>query len=240
MDVYEWDDACCLHDVVDLALGTFDAIHWGHQKLLKTRPTRPLWVLYFRRVPSMLKNSPKMLRSEKQRLDILARLGVNGALCLDFSPKFAKMKSETFLSELTKRLTLDTLVVGEDFTFGSDRKNALDLKRMAAVHEIKVEVYSFVTDSYGEKWSSSYLCSAITQGDFVAVMLATGRPYALDLRFLSRQKYDAYYVYNLQTSEQVLPPVGEYVLTSGKKVVIENPYKLVSKDPLDQAIFNYT
>lgn len=243
MDVHEWNDACCLNDAVDLALGTFDAMHWGHQKLLKPRLDRPLWVLYFRRSPAMYKKSElgtKMLRSEQQRLDILARLGVNGALCVDFSTKFSKMKAERFLAELTQRLTIDTLVVGEDFLFGNDRKTVLDLKRMAGVHKIKVEVHSFLTDDYGEKWSSSRLCEAVTMGDFAQVMLATGKPYALDLRFLPRQKNDTHYVYNLEPSDQVLPPVGEYLLTDGKKVVMASLYKLVSEDPLDQAIFNHT
>lgn len=111
-----------------VALGFFDGIHRGHQRLLEETKSlaqslglRPL-VFTFREHPSWLlrpSNPVSLLMSTEERLRLLSQAGFT-CVVASFNRFLAQMRPEEFASAiLAHRLQARWLVVGDNFHFGA-------------------------------------------------------------------------------------------------------------------------
>ena len=76
-----------------LAVGFFDGVHLGHQRILR----RAAAALTFREHPlSVLapERAPRLLMSAEARLEAIRRCGVGKVVALDFTPELADMPAE--------------------------------------------------------------------------------------------------------------------------------------------------
>lgn len=108
------------------ALGTFDGIHLGHQKIISQARSwamelaLPLTVITFIQHPQHLfGTAPSPLMTKEQKERFLAQLGVDQLLLLDFTPQFAQQTPEEFIAFLEK-IGVQGAVVGYNYTFGKD------------------------------------------------------------------------------------------------------------------------
>ncbi|MEF2278722.1 riboflavin biosynthesis protein RibF [Deinococcus sp. YIM 134068] len=109
-----------------VAVGSFDGVHLGHQALIaqlkaKAREHRVPSVVYTFDPPTrVLTQGVEFLSTLPEKLDLLARYGVDETVAVPFTAEFAARPKEAFLDDL-RALHPRTVVVGEDFHFGRGR-----------------------------------------------------------------------------------------------------------------------
>ncbi|MBO4415777.1 MAG: hypothetical protein J5824_07335 [Lachnospiraceae bacterium] len=111
-----------------VTIGKFDALHIGHKALIgKLAPYKKkgLKTVVLRLdIPS----DGMPVRSEPERIEILAGLGVDIYIRLAFNEKLAGMSAEDFIGNiLAGKLGARALVVGEDFRFGYERRGNVEM-----------------------------------------------------------------------------------------------------------------
>lgn len=126
-----------------LALGMFDGVHIGHQKLIKTAVdlARAMGadsvVCTFDRHPKSVvdpDHAPEPLLTLSENLEKMERLGADWALVKPFTPAFAALDPEDFLREICQNMDVAAIVAGENYSFGAKgRGNARMLESMQSV-----------------------------------------------------------------------------------------------------------
>lgn len=172
-----------------MALGTFDGVHLGHQKLIEvlkfiavsheivsavyTFDRHPLSVLCPDKAPPLLMNN-------QQKLAVFEQYGIDYIIFDKFDQAFANMPAEVFLEDvLFKRFTVLALIVGFDFTFGyKGMGNAELLKAEGQKRGIDVIVVPPVKLK-GHIVSSSLIRRLLADGLVEQAADYLGRPFAL-------------------------------------------------------------
>ena len=172
-----------------VAIGTFDGVHVGHQKIIAQaqsvarRNKRPVLVVTFDPHPQHVvhpKRHLHMLTLLPERLEELYALGVDEVVVLPFNRRMMKLSAAEFTEQfLVNTLHLSELFVGYDFHFGHNRQgHAEELQKLGKKFRFRVHVMAPI-----RKGSSIVKSSAIR--DFLhdgAVEKAAkllGRPYVL-------------------------------------------------------------
>ena len=159
-----------------LVLGYFDGLHRGHKALfdkakeIAKRDNLALTVLTFNESPrlSLSRFTPDLLfslTSPEKRYEKFAEYGVDYLYLIDFTSTFSKLSAKNFLENYIKQLRAKTIVVGFDYKFGHDRKDAVDL---AQQFNGNVVIVPEVQDN-GEKISSTRIRQLIFDGNIKEV-----------------------------------------------------------------------
>ncbi|SDJ72605.1 FMN adenylyltransferase [Streptococcus gallolyticus] len=159
-----------------LVLGYFDGLHRGHKALfdkakeIAKRDNLALTVLTFNESPrlALSRFTPDLLlslTSPEKRYEKFAEYGVDYLYLIDFTSTFSKLSAKKFLENYIKQLRAKTIVVGFDYKFGHDRKDAIDL---AQQFNGDVVVVPEVQDN-GEKISSTRIRQLIFDGNIKEV-----------------------------------------------------------------------
>ena len=159
-----------------LVLGYFDGLHRGHKALfdkakeIAKRDNLALTVLTFNESPrlALSRFTPGLLfslTSPEKRYEKFAEYGVDYLYLIDFTSTFSKLSAKNFLENYIKQLRAKTIVVGFDYKFGHDRKDAIDL---AQQFNGNVVVVPEVQDN-GEKISSTRIRQLIFDGNIKEV-----------------------------------------------------------------------
>ena len=120
-----------------LVLGYFDGIHLGHQKLfsiageIAAKKRLSVSLITFHESPKLTLKaySPENLLhilNADDRERKFKRAGVENLYLMDFSSRIANMTAQEFVDSFVKEVKADTIVVGFDYSLGSDRKSAED------------------------------------------------------------------------------------------------------------------
>ena len=120
-----------------LAIGNFDGVHLGHQKvfretrLIAKRKKIKFGVLTFSPLPVMFFNKNiknHRLVSETQKLKLLKKNKVDFVINIKFNKNFSKIKAEDFIKNIIyKKLNIQLLAVSNNFKFGRNRKGDVSL-----------------------------------------------------------------------------------------------------------------
>lgn len=155
-------------------VGTFDGLHVGHMALIgkvreiaaeKGLPTR---LITFARHPLSVVNPAKAPKWTADRQAMLAELGrhFDEVVVMDFNKTTAALTARQFMELARDRYGVDTLVMGYDNTFGSDRL-ASRARYEEAAREAGISiVFAPPVMVDGEPASSSRLRKAIARWDF--------------------------------------------------------------------------
>jgi riboflavin kinase/FMN adenylyltransferase len=125
--------------------------------------------------------APTRITGLRDKLDALARSGIQQVVVERFNARLADMSPETFIESLLVR-SLDTrwILVGPDFRFGRKRTGNIDLLREAGKHYgFEVETLEDITDAHGHRISSSEVRTALAVGDLARAQDLLGHPYHL-------------------------------------------------------------
>ena len=125
-----------------IAVGGFDGIHLGHQKLIDVLFTQakinslktlivtfdPLPKTFFNNVGATKTNycPPSILTTTKEKIDILAKKNIDELLIIKFNEEFSKLSPYAFLELLLDKIGFKVYVMGENHTFGHNRKGNID------------------------------------------------------------------------------------------------------------------
>ncbi len=206
-----------------VTMGVFDGVHLGHQSLLKkcrtqARRLKKKAVVYtFDPHPVRIlfpKACPPLLNTRSQKLELLKASGIDICIVEKFNKSFSNLTPESFFNKiLVERCRAQEVIVGYDFTFGSERKGTTALlSELGQKHGIKVTIIdAFLTNGY--LVSSTVIRQQIQDGNVDLAVLLLGRPYFIDGRIvkgdgLGRQM--GFPTANLETDNELLPANGVY------------------------------
>lgn len=205
-----------------LAIGMFDGVHRGHQRVLRrlvlaARRRRAQSVLLtFEPHPAQVLRgqTPAVLCSDNERRARFAALGVDLLVVQRFDRQFADQPPAAFLRRLADGRELTAIVMTPDSAFGRDRAGVLPAVRKLG-RELDFDIAE-VTSLAGEgaMISSTRLRGLIAQGRLAEARRLLGRPYAVIgtvVRGDRRGRELGYPTANLALDEQMtLPPDGIY------------------------------
>ena len=190
-----------------LTIGNFDGVHLGHQALVRTLVADararglPAAVLTFEPHPreyfhaqlaqrgKPVGPAPVRIASLRDRLEMLACLGVDQVHLAPFGPRVAGWPAEDFVRHcLAEGLNARHIRIGTDFCFGARRQGDFGmLKSIGAQCGISVAAMPTVEDA-GVRISSSLIREALAQADLAWAAQMLGRPYALSGRVTHGRK----------------------------------------------------
>lgn len=156
-----------------VALGVFDGVHLGHQRLIE----KATLVMTFNPHPQVIThaycNEIKLLTTLEEKQSLIPNL-----IVLHFTPEIASLGREDFVREiLVKELAVDTVITGYDYMFGKGRSgHIVDLTQMGEQYGFKLEVVDKF-EINGTPVKSSLIRKLVAEGNIQNANLLLGRPY---------------------------------------------------------------
>ena len=159
---------------MNLAVGFFDGVHVGHQRILAHADA----ALTFTNHPATVfapDRAPRLLMTTEERLAAISVQGVRRVIARDFTPALAAQPPQAFADSLHRDFPdLGEVFRGPNWTFGAGGAGTADLLRALG---FQVTVVPFATWR-GEPVSSTRIRSALGEGDVAAAAAMLGRPYS--------------------------------------------------------------
>jgi riboflavin kinase / FMN adenylyltransferase len=113
-----------------VALGTFDGVHLGHRRVIEAAVSAgpcPTVVTFHPHPRRVMGYGVELLCTLERRLELLAELGAEEALVVEFSLELQRLEPEEFAAAYLEPIGSRLVVAGEDFRFGHRRRGDLDL-----------------------------------------------------------------------------------------------------------------
>ncbi|MGA2111293.1 MAG: bifunctional riboflavin kinase/FAD synthetase [Anaerolineales bacterium] len=171
-----------------LAVGSFDGVHRGHQRLVEAMVHQahanrePAVVLTFHPHPSVVlgrRSKPSYLSAPEERAQWLGALGVDSVILQPFTLELSRVRAAEFLDRLVRHLGLRSLWAGPDFALGHNREGNLQFLKEYGV-QAGFQVHTVAPLEYGaEVISSTRIRRYLSQGDVISAAACLGRPYRL-------------------------------------------------------------
>ena len=171
-----------------VALGMFDGLHIGHQKIIRTAAEQAnrihgtTFVFSFTNHPRAIVDSlgaPRRISSEQVSRRILRNLGVDVLVEIPFTPAFADTSPEEFIHLLYRYFSPQYVVVGENYTFGRKGVGTPQLLRgIGKRYTIETIVCASVLYD-NVPISSTRIRTYIEQGDITHVNELLGYPFTM-------------------------------------------------------------
>jgi len=211
---------------VCLAIGVFDGVHLGHQRVIgqarddaKSRDGLSVVLTFDPHPMRVLRpdQAPLLLTSTAHKLALIDKLGGDACLLLTFDKPFSETPAESFVNSVAdRRNQLREICVGTRFRFGHDRAGDVRLLQKLAPqfgYELK-EIRSVLT-SDGEMISSTAVRQHVLAGNLERAAAMLGRPFSI-LGTVERGDHRGYQLgfptANLDPHNEALPPDGVYAV----------------------------
>ena len=134
-----------------VALGTFDGVHLGHHRVLDaTRANSGIVstaVTFWPHPRTALGNRVELLSSLERRLELIAELGVEETLVVEFSLELARLTPEEFADRVLRPIGAEVVVAGSNFRFGRGRSGDLGLLARLGFDVRPVELVETISSS---------------------------------------------------------------------------------------------
>ena len=205
-----------------ITIGTFDGVHFGHQKILgkvvkiaQDKECIPSVLTLFPHPRMVLgkDHDVKLLNTIEERVELLKNQGIEEVIVKEFTQEFANLSARDYVkSVLVDELNLSHIVIGYDHHFGKNRTaNITDLKHFASEFNFKVEEIS-AQDIKDVTVSSTKIRTALHDGN---VELA-----------------NSYLGYNFFISGTVIKGkgLGRTIAFPTANIHIKETYKLIPRD----------
>lgn len=208
-----------------LAMGYFDGIHKGHQKVINQAKTiadekgMPLGVLTYDHKPAVVYDqlSPHDKRDiilQKNKFKELEKLGVDIVFEVNYSFNFQNQSPQEFVDNYLIRFNVDTVVAGTDHTYGA-KDATMDLLPKYASGRFDV-VSVDLAGYHLDKISSTRIRRNLDQGHIDTVNMLLGRPFRTNgtvVHGFARGRELGYPTANIDHDElQWLPIIGVYIV----------------------------
>jgi riboflavin kinase / FMN adenylyltransferase len=210
-----------------LALGNFDGLHRGHMKIIDRvrrrageRAGTPAAMTFDPHPARVLRpdKAPPLLMTTPQRLEALARAGMQGVAVVQFTRDLSLWDPEMFVrTVLVEWLHVVEVWVGANFLFGHDRAGTYSvLRALGARYGFRAEKIDPVR--YKEfVVSSTRIRRLVTEGRVDEAGALLGHHYFIDgtvTRGAGRGREIGFPTANLATDNELLPPSGVYATTA--------------------------
>jgi riboflavin kinase/FMN adenylyltransferase len=210
---------------VFLAVGVFDGVHLGHRAVIdqairgaKTAGGTAVALTFDPHPAAILRpeRAPALLTSTRHKLRLLRQIGVQQALVVEFTSRFASTPPEEFISELVSAARpLRQVCVGENWAFGKGRSGNLDLlQTLGGKLGFEAVGLPAVTVN-GASVSSTAIRTAVESGDLSLAARLLGRDFSVFGKVAVGRKLGRTIgvpTANLLPESEQLPPNGVYAV----------------------------
>lgn len=174
-----------------VAIGNFDGVHAGHQRLLQTAvrragelgaPGEPLQVVVVTFWPHPMSvvgtggQAPLLLTDLSDRIELLRAHGADEVRVVQFTREVMSWTPEHFIATILGPLNPAVVVVGKNFTFGAGAKGTPQTMSQIGGDRFEVEVLD-LTSVDAEQTCSTLVRSALARGDVEQAARHLGRPF---------------------------------------------------------------
>ncbi len=209
-----------------LALGNFDGLHRGHMKIIDRvrrrageRGGTPAAMTFDPHPPRVLRpdKAPPLLMSKDQKLEALARSGMQGVAVVRFTLELSQWDPEAFVrAVLVEWLHVTEVWVGANFLFGHDRAGTFTVLRSLGAR------YGFRAEKIDPVRYKDFVVSSTrvrrllgeARVDEAGALL--GHHYFIDgivTRGAGRGRQLGFPTANLASDNDLIPPAGVYATT---------------------------
>ncbi len=217
-----------------IAIGNFDGLHLGHQKVInegkrKAKKNKlPFGVMTFEPVPVMFFNKKiknHRINSLEQKKIHLKKFKLDFLIIIKFNKKFSSQSPEQFIKKIIfKKTKCKYLYVSKNFKFGFKRQgNISTLKKFEKKYNFK----NIVTQPFkknNKTISSTFIRKKIRLGKIEEVNRLLGRSWCVIGNVIKGQRRGrkiGFPTCNLKLNDYVVPKLGVYAV----KVKSNNFYK---------------
>ena len=208
-----------------IAIGNFDGLHLGHQKVIKEAKRKakknniPFGVMTFEPVPVMFFNNKiknHRINSLEQKKTQLKKFKLDFLIIINFNKNFSSQSAEEFIKKIIfKKTKCKYLYVSKNFKFGYKRQgNVKTLKKFEKKYKFK----NIVTKPYkkGNKIiSSTFLRKKIRLGKLDEVNKLLNRNWCINGKVIKGQRRGrkiGFPTCNLKLNDYVVPKLGVYAV----------------------------
>jgi len=217
-----------------LAIGNFDGVHKGHQKVFMEtnkfakKNKVKFGVLTFNPLPVMFfnKNIKNFrLSSEAEKLKIFKKSKVKFTININFNKKFSKIKADDFIKKIIyKKIKPKLLAVSNNFKFGQKRKgNTILLKKLSKTYNYKLLNTTPLKYS-GKVISSTKIRKLLKNGNITLANKLLSRTWFIEGIVKKGKKLGrklGYRTCNISIKNYIIPKMGIYAV----KVSVDNKNK---------------
>ena len=203
-----------------LALGMFDGVHLGHQKVIldavkKSGQLNALsTIVTFSAHPQLItaRTPSKSITSLDDRLSLFEELGIQAVLVLNFDEELSRMSAEDYIKTvLVNALNAKSISIGYDHKFGAQKKGDDKLLELyGKQYNYDVTVLPPVTLD-GQIISSSVIRKLISIGDVSSASKLLGRPFSIKgcvIKGKQRGKKLGFPTANLPFPDNIIAPAA--------------------------------
>ena len=208
-----------------IAIGNFDGIHLGHQKVInearkKARKNKlPLGIMTFEPVPVMFFNSKiknHRINSLDQKKTQLKRFKLDFLIIIKFNKNFSSLTAEKFIKKIINNKTkCKFLYVSKNFKFGYKRQGSVKiLKKYEKLYSYK----SLITKTYKinkKIISSSLIRKKIAAGKIKEINKLLNREWSINGKVIKGQKRGrkiGFPTCNIKLNDYIVPRLGVYAV----------------------------
>lgn len=209
-----------------VALGNFDGVHLGHQKLISTvvEEAKKIHgtpaVLTFHPHPSKVilanNRTTKALILDDRKIELFKEHKIKVVIQLPFTKEFAAIPAKEFVMELAEKLDLVQLVVGFNYSFGRDGAGDWKLlQELSNSYGFSLQIIPPVKIEH-KLISSTAVRTALTSGDVRLANRLLGRPPILEGKIVEGNRIGrslGFPTANLDIDEDILMPQNGVYLT---------------------------
>lgn len=173
---------------LSMALGFFDGVHKGHQKVIEEAMEQAQKldaksaVMTFDPHPSLVLGGRKeevfYITPLQQKMDIFQEMGVDVCFIVRFTSDFAQLEPEEFIRHFVEGLDVVYVTAGFDFSFGAKGRGNMELMEQSSDGHYDVSVISKQEDGT-EKISSTRIREHLKSGEIEEVCRLSGRPFKI-------------------------------------------------------------
>jgi len=208
-----------------LAIGYFDGIHLGHQKVIST--AKDLAKKYgFKSAVMTFDPAPKAVLSKnpdaikyitllEDKIEVIRNIGIDYLFIVPFTKEFASLSPETFVDDYIRGLGVKHVVAGFDFTYGKFGKGNMETLESSSHGDYLVTTVGKIAKS-NEKISSTSIREMIQSGKVEEVPHYLGRFYTMSGKVVHGKKLGrklGFPTANIECSQKyVFPENGVYIV----------------------------
>jgi len=175
-----------VNNPTSIAIGSFDGLHAGHRKLIKSvvedNLYTPTIASFWPHPREVLYNETRLrLDLPEEKLSILENLGIEQLVLIPFDKKLSSLSAERFVRDiLINRLQAKKISVGANFKFGFRRSGDVNtIKDIIKDRDIELKITPILEDKEG-RISSSRIRDLLQKSDLKNAFKILNRPYSFN------------------------------------------------------------
>ena len=218
-----------------IAIGNFDGLHIGHQKVIKEAKQKakknrlPLGVMTFEPVPAMFfkkKTKDHRINSFKQKKIQLKKMKLDFLIIIKFNKKFSSLTAEQFIEKIIyKKTNCKYLYVSKNFKFGYKRKgNIQTLKKFEKKYNYE-NIVTLPSKQKKKTISSTLIRKKIRTGKINLVNKLLNRNSCVEGKVIKGKKRGrkiGFPTCNMNLNSYVIPKLGVYAVKVESDSFIKN------------------